>query len=150
MRRYLWRLEILSASFTYYQPRKDREMTDHITDNFYRHEFACKGQGCCGHSAPINMDLVYKLEMLREQIGPMTINSGFRCRKHNAAVGGSVNSQHTIGNAADIDLGTRDIWDVKQKAIELGFRGIGLYDTFIHLDVRNNHIALPLIWDKRS
>jgi len=32
-------------------------------------------------------------------------------------------------------------------ARKLGFRGIGLYDTFIHLDVRNNDYVTK--WDKR-
>ena len=121
-----------------------------LTDYFSRSEFACRGDNCCDHSAPVNMDLIYKLEMLRDQIGPMTVNSGFRCRKHNADVGGTGKSQHTLGNAADIALDGRDIMDLKQRAVELGFRGIGMYSTFIHLDVRTNNFGWPNIWDNRG
>lgn len=45
------------------------------------------------------------LEPLREWIGePVTISSGYRSPKLNAAVGGVSNSQHMKGEAADIHL----------------------------------------------
>lgn len=43
------------------------------------------------------------LEPLRRHFGrPITINSGFRCKELNKAVGGAKNSYHTKGRAADI------------------------------------------------
>lgn len=43
------------------------------------------------------------LDPLREQWGsPLIVTSGYRCRKLNAAVGGSPTSQHMTGEAADI------------------------------------------------
>lgn len=43
------------------------------------------------------------LDPLREAYGkPIRVNSGFRCREVNAAVGGSGTSDHMRGNAADI------------------------------------------------
>ena len=43
------------------------------------------------------------LDPAREKLGkPITVNSGFRCTKHNAAVGGVANSQHLRGEAADV------------------------------------------------
>ena len=44
------------------------------------------------------------LEPLRRIVGPITIGSGYRCAKLNAAVGGVKNSQHMTGEAADIHL----------------------------------------------
>ena len=45
------------------------------------------------------------LDPLRERVGqPITVNSGYRCKKLNAAVGGEPNSQHLYGLAADICL----------------------------------------------
>lgn len=35
---------------------------------------------------------------------PVTINSGFRCKKLNTATGGSKKSQHMTGQAADIEI----------------------------------------------
>ena len=50
------------------------------------------------------VELVQKvLQPLRDVWGkPLTINSGYRCQKLNAAVGGVATSQHTKGEAADI------------------------------------------------
>ena len=42
------------------------------------------------------------LEPARVIVGPIIINSGFRCEAVNRRVGGVRNSQHLIGQAADI------------------------------------------------
>ena len=42
------------------------------------------------------------LEPARLEVGPIIINSGFRCEAVNRRVGGVSNSQHLIGQAADI------------------------------------------------
>lgn len=48
------------------------------------------------------------LDPLREWYGkPIRVNSGFRCEDLNEAVGGSDTSQHRLGEAADITVGTK-------------------------------------------
>ena len=42
------------------------------------------------------------LEPARLLVGPIIVNSGFRCEAVNSKVGGVRNSQHIIGQAADI------------------------------------------------
>ena len=42
------------------------------------------------------------LEPARQQVGPIIINSGYRNPRVNALVGGVRNSQHLLGQAADI------------------------------------------------
>ena len=42
------------------------------------------------------------LEPARQVVGPIIINSGFRSPRVNALVGGVKNSQHLLGQAADI------------------------------------------------
>ena len=44
----------------------------------------------------------YLLEPARREVGPILINSGFRNPRVNALVGGVRNSQHLLGQAADI------------------------------------------------
>ena len=72
------------------------------------------------------MDLKQRiLEPLREAFGrPIYINSGFRCPKLNAAVGGVATSQHMRGQAADIvckidgvvsPRGNKELFDLIQK-----------------------------------
>lgn len=48
------------------------------------------------------------LDPLREAWGrPIIVNSGYRCDVLNKAVGGVPTSQHRLGQAADLDVGTR-------------------------------------------
>lgn len=49
------------------------------------------------------------LDPAREAIGiPIYVNSGYRCPSLNSAVGGVPTSQHTLGEAADLDTRTRE------------------------------------------
>ena len=58
------------------------------------------------------------LEPLRALVGPLRVNSGYRCEAVNAAVGGSSNSAHLYGRAAVIciagheDVGAGDRGDL--------------------------------------
>ena len=52
------------------------------------------------------------LDPLREKIGAIRVNSGYRTPEHNAKVGGSITSQHVKGEAADIFPIEKDIDDV--------------------------------------
>lgn len=58
---------------------------------------------------------LYILEPIKERFASytMTVNSGFRGPDLNAAVGGSSTSQHSMGQAADLDFGSREKnWEV--------------------------------------
>lgn len=62
------------------------------------------------------------LDPLREKFGkPIIVNSGFRCPALNKAVGGAATSQHTKGEAADIDTGTRagnkELYEIIRKEL---------------------------------
>lgn len=59
-------------------------------------------------SAQLSNLVTHVLDPLREMYGkPITVNSGYRCPKLNAAVGGAKNSQHMRGEAADITSGSK-------------------------------------------
>ena len=54
----------------------------------------------------VNMQIIAELvfEPLREWVsGPVKINSFYRCKELNSAIGGSSRSQHCEGRAIDID-----------------------------------------------
>ena len=45
------------------------------------------------------------LEPLREHVGrPIVVTSGYRCKALNKAIGGVANSQHLVGEAADLSI----------------------------------------------
>ena len=109
---------------------------------FKKQEFACKcGKYCNGYPAEIDMDMVKIADQIRARIGkPITINSGLRCKTHNANVGGVSNSQHLYGNAAD--LGCPPGYTPEKMAsiaeeIMGDTGGIGTYSWGIHIDTRS-------------
>ncbi|MCL4500443.1 MAG: D-Ala-D-Ala carboxypeptidase family metallohydrolase [Deltaproteobacteria bacterium] len=115
-----------------------------LSPHFCRKEFACH---CCG-GLPLYWvegeipPLVAALEQLRALAGqPVVVVSGYRCRKHNAEVGGEKNSQHLLGKAADIHIPGKSLREVYKLACKVrAFKngGIGVYPNqgFVHVDVR--------------
>jgi len=100
---------------------------------FYLSEFQCP---CCSRVI-IHSDLLKYLVKLRNLIRePLFINSGFRCIDENKKVGGVEKSYHLFGMAADISVKQKNIMDLAEFAHSIGFKGIGVYKTFLHLDVR--------------
>lgn len=112
---------------------------------FKEHEMECKCRKCL--KTIFDANLIRKLDALREDLGrPVTITSGYRCEAHNRAVGGSPNSQHLLGKAADIAvyeyklngkvLPRMTAAELLPYAEKHGFDGIGLYSWGLHVDVR--------------
>lgn len=106
-----------------------------LTKNFSVDELTCKcGCGACA----MNADFMVKLQKVRDQVGRMIIDSGFRCETWNAKVGGANHSYHKVGRAADIFC-VNEIWRFKliEAAFTAGMRGIGVASNFVHLDDRD-------------
>lgn len=114
-----------------------------ISQNFSLHEFECKDGS---FQVRIHPELVKKLQLLRSRLNrPVNITSAYRNPTHNVKVGGAATSQHLFGTAADIRVAGISIDDLAREAVAVGFTGIGLYKTFLHVDVR----PVPARWDKR-
>lgn len=112
-------------------------MRTKLSEHFYRDEFACP---CgCGFDT-VDVELVTVLEKIREQFGchAVTINSGARCKEHNAEVGGGEKSQHLFGKAADFVIRMVNEQFVADTLEDLypDKYGIGRYPGRTHVDVR--------------
>ena len=118
-----------------------------MTENFKKSEFECK----CGCEMPkdvlVNITkLANQLQYVRDNVAmPITINSAYRCETHNKSVGGSLNSQHLQGKAADIVingldpvLDTYEYLEYLMRTGEILQGGLGMYKTFTHYDFRKN------------
>ena len=119
---------------------------------FRKEEFECR---CCGSmGSPLvgeNIEALVEnvLDPARERLGmPIIVNSGYRCPKHNAEVGGVKNSQHMKGEAADIRC--EDNEQLKRLIKEQGvFDQMIVYPTFVHVSYKrvggNRHQVLKKV-----
>ena len=102
--------------------------------NFQIKEFACKDGT---DEIKIDDELVEKLQIIRSYYNvPIIINSAYRTYQHNLDVGGSPNSQHLLGKAADIVVKGIMPKTVGEFAKRIGFKGVGIYSNFVHVDTR--------------
>jgi zinc D-Ala-D-Ala carboxypeptidase len=105
-----------------------------LSEHFSEDEFRCKDN--CG-KVHVDPGLIYLLEKALELLGrPIVIHSGFRCPEHNKAVGGTPQSAHLTGEAADIVCAfSADRYDLLRTFLTLGVTRIGIGSGFIHIDV---------------
>lgn len=117
-----------------------------LSKNFTLQEFSCNC-GTCDQIAP-PQELVDVLQDVRDHFGkPVVINSGYRCPDWNKRVGGASGSKHLEGIAADIRVVGVSPAEVQDYVLNKykGKYGIGRYNSFTHIDVRNTVAR----WDMR-
>lgn len=126
--------------------------TEGQRSHFHRSEFYCR-DGC--GLQEVSQELIDRLEALRHLAGdnPIWPFSGCRCKRHNAAVGGAPASRHLprdangnvieksgitggFSDAADIVCKALTIGELYQKALCVGFNGVGHYASWVHVDTR--------------
>ena len=117
-----------------YSLKKDGDKR--LSTNFKVKEFACQDG-----TDPIFIDseLVEILQKIRTHFKkPVTITSAYRTPPHNKSCGGTTYSQHLYGKAADIKvqgIAPKDVAKYAETLLDEG--GIGIYNTFTHIDVRS-------------
>lgn len=125
-----------------------------LTNNFKSEEFACHdGTQVPEAYLPNVKNLAENLQVLRDYVGkPIIINSGYRTPSYNKRIGGVSASQHLTASAGDIriaGLTSVQIHHIISDLIQQGKMhngGLGLYDTFVHYDIRKT----PARWDLRK
>ena len=123
---------------------------------FSMNEFECHCGCRMPDSAKANIEALVEqvLDPVREQYGkPVCVNSGYRCARHNAAVGGVAGSQHLKGEAADICCSDNERL---AKIIEenghydqlIRYIGPGGKIRFIHVSWKRNGVNRKMKFDK--
>ena len=86
----------------------------------------------------VDIRLMHKLIPLRQELNkPINVTCAGRTPHHNKIVGGSPNSFHLKGQAVDIHIPNATYrYQLLDLAFKYGFRGIGIYPNFMHLDIR--------------
>lgn len=122
-----------------------------LAPNFDSEEFRCKDG-----SLPLDdlsifrslKELAALLQVVRDDIGePIRVISGYRSLKYNYSVGSKKTSQHVKAKAADIVSLSYEPYELharikllhKEGLIRVG--GLGLYKSFVHVDVRPGRLA---------
>lgn len=117
-----------------------------LTKNFDSHEFDCHNGAQVPERYLENCKLLAQnLQRLRDFIGEsIRINSGYRTAAYNKKIGGARESQHLTASAADIATASytpKQLAAIVEKLIRdetLYFGGLGIYPSWIHVDIRKN------------
>ena len=115
-----------------------------LTKNFKLSEFESKDGSEMPDDVYENIvRLAEELQIIRDIVKrPIRINSAYRSVEHNRKVGGVSNSTHLDGIAADIvivGLTPSKMYLIIDKLQHGGYimtGGLGLYNTFVHYDIR--------------
>ena len=108
---------------------------------FTRDEFNCQETG----ENEMEDEFIHALDALRSECGfPFKITSGYRSPKHSIEAKKSKPGTHAQGIAADIAVadGSQRYLVVKH-AMALGFSGVGVAKSFVHVDTR---LGVPVVW----
>jgi len=108
---------------------------------FKTEDFNCQETG----ENEMDPEFIRKLDELRAACGwPFIVTSGYRSPTHSIEVKKGIPGTHTQGIAADIKVtGGVQRMDIVQKAMDLGFSGIGVAKGFVHVDTRT---TIPVLW----
>lgn len=110
-----------------------------LSKHFDSKEFDCKDGNNGG--VTVNYELIDVLENARDFFNaPIIVTSGIRNPEYNKKVGGALKSKHIIGIAADIKVRgvePKYVYEYFNKLYPDKY-GVGLYASFVHIDVRKN------------
>ena len=112
---------------------------------FARGECRCKcgGRYCNGYPAEMAEQTMRMADEIRRRAGvPLNVNSGVRCKQHNADAGGVWNSLHLTGQAIDLapigcNISVTKLRNIAQEVMAEkipGRGGLGCYSWGVHID----------------
>lgn len=105
-----------------------------VAPNFQLVELAQVEKGRYGVVQP---HAVRRLQAMRDQIGGIGVNSGYRSPGHNATIPGSAtSSRHQYGDAFDLDPTSGDLDAMEAACVAQNADYIGVYETHRHCDWR--------------
>ena len=108
---------------------------------FELEEFNCQHTG----NNEMKPEFLKKLDELRHVCAfPFVITSGYRDPRHPIEAAKEIPGTHAQGIAADVRVvSSNKRFRLIREALALGFTGIGVDPSFIHLDIRESS---PVIW----
>ena len=104
-------------------------------------DFNCQETG----NNEMSEEFLEKLDDLRHVCGfPFIITSGYRDPTHSIEARKAKAGTHARGIASDIRINNgNEAYDIIKNAQSMGFNGIGVAKSFIHVDIRK---GMPVVW----
>jgi hypothetical protein len=124
------------------------DSTAAVAPNFTLDEFA---QLFKGRYAVVQPHAVERLQDLRDALGPISVNSGYRSPAYNADIGGAGSSRHIYGDGFDLDPVDVTLATLEAACTQnAGF--LVEYESHVHCDWRNSPVdvgffGLPDVFD---
>jgi len=119
-----------------------------LSEDFDAAEFACPCGKCDkGIMSPIFMQKVQRFRTVYGKPLRPVRGGGFRCKAHNAAIGGADDSFHVLGRAVDFEV-PHDSDAERYQMLRIAFSifgGVGINNGSIHVDDRDQ--ARARAWD---
>lgn len=142
----------LSGSLQYVAPSRylDLDQLDpsiRLAPNFLLDEVA---QASKGRYAVVQGHAVARLQAMRDVLGALVINSGYRNPVYNDGVGGANWSRHMYGDAFDIDPVSATLEELADECEEEGAGWVGVYETHVHCDWRDDPMEPAFFVGARS
>jgi hypothetical protein len=121
-----------------------------LAPNFVLEELAQEWKGQYGVVQP---HLIDRLQEIRDALGPLVVNSGYRNPGYNASIGGVTYSRHMYGDAADLDAVDHSLDTLADECYATGAGYVGYYESHIHCDWRDDAVDVafygsPLVGDR--
>jgi hypothetical protein len=118
------------------------DLSTPVAPNFRLSEFAAPHKG---QFQVVQPHAVEKLQRVRNQVGALTVNSGYRSPTYNAQVGGATRSRHMYGDAFDV-VGSVGQQTLMNACSAQGAGYVAKYASgHVHCDWRNDPVD-PLFY----
>lgn len=129
-----------SSSWNYAEPTNylwlaDIPGTVKVAPNFQRDELAQEWKGDWG---VVQVHAVERLQDMRDQVGALVVNSGYRSPDYNASVGGATLSRHMYGDAFDLAPQAVSLGDLESTCYANGAGFVSVYVSHVHCDWRDD------------
>lgn len=133
----------LSGSLQYAEPALFLDLTATspslmLTPHFALDELAQEWKGAY---AVVQPHAVASLQAVRDQVGPIEVNSGYRSPGYNATIGGSASSsRHMYGDGFDLDPVEATLDELHDACWAAGAGYVGVYVSHVHCDWRDDAV----------
>jgi hypothetical protein len=113
------------------------EPTTMVAPNFRLNELA---EAHKGRYAIVQPHAVESLQLLRDDVGAITVNSAYRPPEYNAGVGGATHSRHMYGDGFDLDPLAVGLSTLEAACSNRGGMLVE-YNTHVHCDFRFDDVS---------